>query len=185
MINLIPGVLRKKIIFEYWVRVVSVWLFTLSVAGFVALVLFFPTYVLVNSQAEIYEGSMNEVAKKANEYDVSAKSLELANLQAKRLYELRGVESISDTLALLESLQGANVSLTSFEFRRKGTSLDKINVTGKATTRQALADFRDTLLKHPDITEVILPISNLAKDKDIQFNIVLSLKAKETNKEKP
>ncbi len=180
MINLIPTSLRKKIILEYWIRVVSVWLIVLSVAGVLSLILFLPTYVLINSQVGIYQGSIKAVSEKASEYDVSAKSLELANAQAKSLYDLRLVENFSETLALLESLQGSNVSLISYDFKRNGNSLDKINITGKAVTRQALADFRDTLLKHPQISEVVLPISNLAKDKDIQFNIVLTPKPKTT-----
>jgi hypothetical protein len=176
MINLIPNILRKKIIFEYWIRVASVWLVTLSIAGMVSSLLFLPTYVLISSQVATYEGSTKAVAEKANNYDSAVQSLELANTQAERLYELRSQERFSGTLTLLESLQGSDIQITSYEFRRKGNVLDKINVVGKAKTRQALADFRDLLLKHPDIEEVVLPISNLAKDRDIVFNIVLTPK---------
>ena len=50
-----------------------------------------------------------------------------------------------------------------------------VNITGTATDRQSLASFRDRMLAHPLISEVNLPISNLATDKDIQFSITVTM----------
>ena len=52
-------------------------------------------------------------------------------------------------------------------------------ISGDATTRQALADFRDRLLRQPEISDVVLPISNLAKDRDIKFSISVVFKTTE------
>jgi hypothetical protein len=59
-------------------------------------------------------------------------------------------------------------------------SLKPITISGKADTRSSLATFRSTLLSDPSIEDALLPISNLAQEKDISFLITINLKSGET-----
>jgi dipeptide/tripeptide permease len=179
MINLIPPIVRKAIITEYWVRVASVWLFVFGLVGAAVFLFALPVYVLLNSQVDVYATSAAEAAKRVAEYDLSAGALVRANVMAQKIFELRDVERFSEIVQLLESLQGTDIVLDSFEFSHTANALAPVIVTGEAATRQSLADFRDALLSQKNISEVVLPISNLAKDKEIKFSISITFKKAE------
>ena len=50
-----------------------------------------------------------------------------------------------------------------------------VKVDGLAETRNDLASFRDILLQNDSISDVVLPISNLAKERDIEFALAIVL----------
>jgi hypothetical protein len=178
MINLIPPIVRKAVITEYWIRVVSVWLYIVSVVS-TALVFFaLPVFIIVTSQVDTYAKTSAEAAQRVADYDLSAGSLVRANVAAQKIFELRETNRYSDVIKLIESLQGDNISLDSFTLNLSKDSAVAVQVTGQADTRKALSDFRDTLLSQENISEVILPISNLARDKDIKFSISITFKGK-------
>ncbi len=171
MINLIPPTAKKKVIKEYWIRVTSVWLFMASVVGVVIALFLLPVYILVTSQVGIYESSASEATAKVAAYDISASQLTKANFEAQKLIELKQIKQFSDLVTEFNKAQGEDIILNDFQFGRSGMSLDTVRLSGEATTRQALATFRDSLLAHSEVKEVNLPISNLTKDKDIKFVI--------------
>lgn len=175
MINLIPAAAKKKIVAEYWVRVVSVWLFIISIILLVISLLLLPVYVLVNSHVEAYASEANEAIAKVAEYDLSASVLTLANTQAQMLVGAGQIKQFSELVKTLNSLQGEDIVITELDFKRSGLKLDTVNIKGNAATRQSLSDFRDVLLLLPEVSEVDLPLSNLAKDKDILFSLIVIL----------
>ena len=175
MINLIPLTAKKKIITEYWVRVISVWMLISGVVLLVVSLLFLPVYVLVTSQVSVYESSAKEAMAKVAEYDFSASALAEANVQAQKLIELRQMKPFSDLIYDFTSLQGNDIAINNFDFKRTGMKLNSVQLTGKAKDRKALADFRDAMMTLPEVKDVYLPIANLAKDKDINFSISVTL----------
>lgn len=175
MINLIPPTAKKKIITEYWVRVISVWMLIFGVVLLVVSLLFLPVYVLVTSQVEVYETSAKEAVAKVAEYDLSASTLAEANVQAQMLIELRQMKPFSDLIDDFSALQGDAISIINFDFKRTGMKLSSVQLIGKAEDRKALADFRDAMMTLPEVKDVYLPIANLAKDKDINFSISVTL----------
>lgn len=176
MINLIPAPARKKVLTEYWIRASSVWLLIFSIACLVVSVLLLPVYVLVNSQIDVYSSSVNEASSKIVEFDASASTITTANNKAQKLFELRQVKQFSDVAATLESLHGQEIVVDGLEFKRQGMILGSVSINGFANNRQSLANFKEALLTLPDVAEVNLPISNLAKDKDIKFAITVTFK---------
>ena len=178
MINLIPPVVRKSIVTEYWVRVLSVWFFIVAVIATAMIFLALPVYVLVSSQVDVYAQSAEEATQRVTEYDLSAGALVRANVMAQEVFELREVEEFSSIVTLIEGVQGNDIVIDGFDFSRTQGDLAPVQVSGTATTRQALADFRQTLLMQESISDVVLPISNLAKDRDIQFSVLITFKPK-------
>lgn len=175
MINLIPPLAKKKIVTEYWVRVVSVWFIVLGIALFVVVLSLLPVYVLVTSQVKAYESSANEAVAKVAEYDFSASSLAQANVQSQMLMDLKKTKNFSELIDNFNSLQGDLITIDDFEFKRTGLKLDSVQLNGEAKSRKALAEFRDKLMALPEVKDVHLPIANLAKDKDIKFSLSVSL----------
>lgn len=175
MINLIPTAVRTAVIKEYWVRVLSVFLFIVSVAAVVVTILFLPAYVLVSTQVDVYAESAAQAAKRVADFDVSAKTLTDANQLAQKILEQESAENFSVVIKLIESLQPAGVSIDAIELSRSGKEISSVRIEGLADTRNSLAAFRDTLLQHENIADVILPISNLAKESDIDFTLAVVL----------
>lgn len=176
MINLIPPVVKKAVVTEYWIRVFSVGLFMLSAVSITIMISALPVYVLVSAQVDVYAESATKASEKIAEFDLSAGSLVKANLMAQRILELRQDSSFADAVTQIEAVRGKDISINGYDFSRKDKNLAPVLVNGESSTRQALSDFREILLKQENIAEVILPISNLAKDKDIQFSLAVTFK---------
>lgn len=176
MINLIPSAVRKAIIREYWTRVLAMFLFVISVVAIVISLLFLPVYVLVSTQTNIYAESAKQAEERMADFSVSAKALTDANQLSQKILEQNKVKNFSEVVVLVESLTSTGISLNTLELTRTTENPVSVRVDGLAYTRNDLAAFRDRLLEHEEIEDVILPISNLAKDKDIQFTLSIVLK---------
>lgn len=174
MINLIPPIAKRRVLTEYWFRVVSVWLAVFSLACFLVALTLLPLYVLIKLQIDVYIDSAVEANSKITDFDNSVLALTTANIKAQKLFTLGQVEQFSGVLSLINEIRGENISISGFEFKRESTNLDNLLLNGLATDRKSLADFRDKLLTLPNVNEVNLPISNLAKDKNIQFSIMVT-----------
>jgi len=178
MINLIPSVVKKVIIRDYRVRVLSVFFFILSVVSIVIGFLFLPVYVLVSTQVNVYAKSAADAALEVADYASSTKILANANQMSQQIIQLRSADSFAATIKLIEANLGAGIKIELIELSRTAGDIAPIRVNGMADTRQNLSQFRDRLLALPEIEDVVLPLSNLAKDKDIQFTISVVLSKK-------
>lgn len=176
MINLIPSSAKKHIIREYWLRVISVWFFILAGVFFILSSLLIPVYTLIDSRVSVYAESGEKALSDAKSYNLSSVPLVLANKEAKLILLLKDQVRFSEFVETLSKLQNQGITIDSFEFQKTATGVAPINISGKALTRQSLAIFRENLLQNPLIETVDLPISNLAQDRDINFNISLKLK---------
>ncbi len=176
MINLIPQSAKSSITREYWTRVFSVWLFILSGVTFIVTALLVPVYVLVNAQIDAYEETATAAISEVNKYNLSSTALVRASQDAAKIIRMQDAPRFTDYVALFESLQNDAVVIERFEFSKQGDELFPVSISGKAETRQALADFREALLGNERIDTVVLPISNLAQDKDITFAITVTMK---------
>ncbi len=176
MINLIPGVVRTAIIKEYWVRVATVAFFMFSAVLVAIVLLSSPVYVLITTQVDAYAASANEAAMRVADFDISSSELIKANQMATQINALKTEPKFMDVVALVEGLPKDGVEVMSYAFTRTSGNISPVQITGVASTRQALASFRDNLLKQEGVSEVVLPISNLAKDKDLDFSITVTIK---------
>lgn len=175
MINLIPKSAKKNIVTEYWVRVISTWLMLWAFAIACGTAILFPSYILVSSQVTAYEESASLASQKVADYESASVALVQASQQAREIVQQTEVASASSYIDLFMSMQGTNILITRLSLVQDDAKILPVRITGTATDRQTLASFRDRMLAHPLITEVDLPISNLANDKDILFSIVVTM----------
>lgn len=175
MINLIPPKAKKSLQMEYWLRVLTTWLFLWSFALVCGASALIPAYVLIESQSSVYEASATEVSQKIADYKSVTTELVRASQQARYVLDERDVASVSSLITLIEELEGSEIQLTNVAVSRQDKSIAPIQLSGVAVDRQALASFRDALLAQPLFTNVDLPISNLARDKEIPFSITVTV----------
>jgi hypothetical protein len=175
MINLIPLAAKRSVRIEYWVRVLSVWLILWSIALFAAASILLPTYMLVGLQVSSYEATAVEASEEVASYENVSGALAQASQEARIVLDEEAKPLFSEFLLLFERLQGEGVQVTKTMLDRDEKGIGLIALEGIAADRQALASFRDRLLEQESITAVDLPISNLARDKDITFSITVTL----------
>lgn len=180
MINLIPPQEKKKIVIEYWIRVISLWFILISVVLLLGVLIMLPVYVLIGTQILVKEAAATEAFERVGSYENVSVDLNRASQQARYIIEESRNHLFSEYISLFEELQGSSIEIYEINIRRVEKSIGPITITGEATDRQTLASFRDRLLAEECIESVDLPISNLARDKNILFNITVVLN-KETD----
>ncbi len=75
--------------------------------------------------------------------------------------------------------RGTAISLNNFSWSIERNK-QMMSVSGIAADRQTLIDFRDRLATSESLPNVALPISNLTKDQDINFQVELSSDSRST-----
>ena len=174
MINLIPAEAKKRILREYWLRAVTVWFFLWSCAILLGVTLLVPSYVLINLQIKAYASSAQTANEKNENYESVAKELEHASKLAAAVSEQFQRPTMTQYLSRIKSLESADAQVTRVNLSRDGESVREISISGTAASRQALADFRNRLREEDGVESVDLPISNLAKDRDIPFELTVT-----------
>lgn len=175
MINLIPLSAKHKLIIEYWIRVVSVWLILWSIILFICTALLLPVYVLLQVQTATHEDYALTHLEQSEKYEKISQSLQATGYYAKTIVDEEKLNILSGYIDLFKSLQAENLQINQIAFTRSELDLSPVTIQGLAQNRQALADFRDRLLTSALVDNVDLPISNLESDKDIIFSITVDL----------
>ena len=174
MVNLIPRSAKKNVIIEYWLRVLTVW----SILGSVTAVLFaitlIPVYVLVDARISAYEESATIASQKIASFENVSRDLARSSQQAQLIMTSSG-RSLSELVYSFGALEGSGVALSEVMVQRSAEGVAPVKLSGIARDRQALSDFRDKLLAEPGVASVDFPISNLAKDRDIQFSMTVTM----------
>ena len=77
--------------------------------------------------------------------------------------------------------KNSGLTINSFNFSSQGAATSSIStvIQGKASTRESLIQFKTKLTSDPKITNVELPVSDLAKSKNISYSIKLSISTKQ------
>lgn len=174
MVNLIPPQALKKVKREYWIRVVSVWVWLAASACVIVVILNIPVYVLVQSQLEAFASQYEQASVESESFEDAQEAIKQSNEIATLLAGPRKTASFSSIIAKLESLHGGDVSITEFSLTQKTAKLEPITIKGVAASRAALTSFKDAIEEHPEFMNVVLPLANLARDRDIPFSITVS-----------
>jgi hypothetical protein len=176
MINLIPPHARKTVKIEYWVRVGTVWTILVAIGLLIAAVFFLPSYVLIKSQLSAYESSYNEASASDASYQGLESEVQLANAQAQRLLTNEATYSFTSILDELELLTTEAIEVEEITMERSETlELKQFTIRGTAATRIDLVAYRDAIEAHSFFTSAELPISNLAKDRDVPFSVTVTV----------
>jgi hypothetical protein len=175
MINLIPPAARASVVWEYWLRVVSVWLLLIGTGCLIVVVLLLPTYVLIRLQVNEMTTNVSAASDKIATYDVSASALITASAQAQVLLSNASTTPFSNYVTQFQTQSGTEVVLREMSFNRTTAGRGTIKLAGVATNRQSLVNFRDIIAADPAFVRVNLPISSLIKDKDLLFVLDITL----------
>ena len=173
MTNLIPPSAKKQVQTEYWVRVCSVWMMLIGAAFLFVSILFVPAYVLVQSQLEAFALEFDAANTLSESFEESKATLVQANTIAKALATEDTSIRFTSLLDILEVLAGQQVTVNTFTLSKKDGVISAITISGQATTRHALVAFSDAIEANALFASADIPLSMLAKDKDLPFTLTI------------
>jgi len=171
MANLIPPQAKRNIMIEYWVRVVSVWLGLLGTAALTIAALNVPVYILIQNQLQTYNSVYEEASAQKTSFEKIEADIVLANNTAVLLATARNVHPLVMFIEEIERIASEAVDINNFILKRKGNTLESIQVSGVATNRETLLRFSDDMEAHDAFLSAEIPLSNLAKDSNIPFTV--------------
>lgn len=173
MINLIPPSAHSQVQREYWIRVVSVWMFLTGCALCIAAILYAPVYVLVEAELGNYLLAYNQASDDSETYTESEKAIQSGNAIAQLLATSDTDTSFSEIIAEIEKQKIQGIRVDDYSIARKDGILGAITIKGNADSRLILTQFKDAIEKSPLFESATLPLSNLAKDRDIPFTVTI------------
>jgi len=179
MINLIPPHAQASVKHEYWIRTASIWLILIGTACAVVTFFSLPVYVLVHSQLEAFAQEYEQVSLESESYAVSEQAIVKANETAILLASSRSNHSFTTIIEELELLSANDVALSEYSISQKNGDLAPITIKGVAASRLALTSFQARIEAHPLFAEAVLPLANLARDRDIAFTITIQPQTEE------
>lgn len=178
MNNFLPNTEKKELRKEYILRLCIVACCGIFVVIFSTIIFLLPAYISSNVLRTQAQKSFNTVTQKG----VTTETQEV-ELKVKSINELlnkfsEGVERSkpSQTLQFIESIRVPNISISTIEFTYVSSSTQDIKIVGEAFTRDALIAYKKKIETSGVAQKIDLPVSDLAKSKDIDFTIKIITK---------
>jgi len=175
MINLIPPSAQKEVKKEYALRVATVLLSLIASACMIVVILCVPVYVLIRSQLDAFLSEYTQAHSESETYKDAEAAIVEANNTAQLLSLGHKDITLGEIVGELKELSGTDIAITETLLSRTADGLAPMSIKGTASSRLALTAFQTKLEDHPQFKNVVLPLSNLARDKDIVFNITVEL----------
>lgn len=83
--------------------------------------------------------------------------------------------SLSSVVAGIQGKLNSTVVLNSLNYQRESATKATLSLRGMAATRGALLSFIESLKTEPLFTAIDSPVSNLIRDREVAFSIVINL----------
>lgn len=183
MINLIPNQEKKKMVRQFYYRLVILFLAMLSVSFFIATLALLPAYFFSSSKYKIASGKLDmQKAESAPLFDKETEAIikdinnKLNLIENAQKNKFLVSEKIINAI-LSKKISSIKITQISYENNAIGKSPEeagrKVSISGTAPSRETLLSFRKALEDSSDFKSVDLPISNFIKGSDIQFYLSL------------
>lgn len=178
--TLLPEIEERTLKREYKTRLFIVLLLFLSLSVVAGIIFLLPSYMLSYSQESKAIENASVVEKGRQERGIAQVEKELTLSQKTIDLLLGNMNPVKNSLVIQEIISNrpSGAGINSFNISKaEGTSTPiTAIIQGKADSRESLIEFKKNLENDETISKVELPISDLAKNKDISFSIRLEMK---------
>lgn len=173
MFNLLPNADKAAIRCEYRLRLATVSLWFLFATLLSASFLLVPSLFLSSKKEEIarLRAESFRAGVSADDGPLLEKELRAAAGKIKLLRAEETAPYFHELFARIAALSSERISIASLSVARVNGGEYRVHIGGAARDRGALVAFQKELEKFTEFKEVTLPLSNLAKDTDIEFSI--------------
>ncbi len=177
MINLLPEKEKALIYREYKLRVIAVILGTIFCVCIIAIILLSPSYILSLYRMKAAETAAQIPEKKTDNQQAALMATVEKGKSALVVLKPENPGKLpTEAITYIVKNKTPEISITSIQYSYQKPDTFLIQIIGKAKTRQSLIEFKAALEKEQGIEQIVLPVSSLAKDSNINF--VLDIKNK-------
>ncbi len=177
MFNLLPENLKQAIKREYRFRKLTIILIFILCIQISFLIVIFPSWIIsLYNEKEIVAQS-EDMNKSLSDLNV-APIIDTIKALNKKLQTLNSSLEYPQIIPLMDSVISKKtnaIKLTEFSYSLSTNGDVEFVAGGVSTTREALVSFEKSLEDSKVFSDVRLPISNLAKDKNIKFSISMKV----------
>lgn len=159
-------------------RLVIVGLMMLALLMVVAIISLAPSYLLASHKKDIVKQELAKLGDNSAPLQ-EQKDLEAAVRQTESAIQLlnfnkQGLLVSQDVMRKVSKYGTDSIKITGIYYDVKDLG-QSVSLKGFAANRQSLTDFVDMLRRDPLFPDASLPISDLVKDKDINFTIMINI----------
>ena len=173
MFNLLPEEYKKKLKVEYNIRLAITGLLFGFFIILIANAFLLPSYLLSKIKEIEIENRLANISSKTPDKTNTELNVVLQNTK-KQLTVLNSIDNVSfvESLKKVLARKVPGIIINNLSVNEIG-SVWKIAVSGIASNRDVLISFKTSLESEKSFNGVDLPVSNLAKNKDIPFTITV------------
>lgn len=148
------------------------------ITSILILLLFFATFGFLkylSKKADLQLAGISEKAASEDQTTIEKKQ-QIKDINAVITPEASIEDQInffSNVLSNIIAQKGPDITLTNIDYSKEG---EPINLTGKASLREALVAFRDALQNQSFIESVQMPTTNFSQNQNISFTMILKIK---------
>ncbi len=178
MINVLPDSEKKSLRLEYWTRFITVVLSFITLLSVISILLVFPSYFFSVSKYNIANNRLEAFNRENPEIATENLDKSIADINSKLvlLSEKQSSSTVSDTIIKdLTSNLPSGIRLNSITYSVNPTNRT-IVISGRASDRTTLRNFKSSLDANTNFTKVDLPISDFIERTNINFTISITMK---------
>ena len=172
MFNLLPNQQKKAIYKEYNSRRIVITINFLNLTGLIALILLIPLFFLINLKHRASQEEIKNLQIETPELK-DVQNLELAASKTAAQIKLLNKFPVLPPLSIWEKIiknKSAGIKIKSFYYSNENADTN-VSIKGTALSREALTNFGRSLESEAQFKNVNLPVSSLARGKDLDFQI--------------
>jgi len=178
MINLIPKEEKKKMVTDFYFRLVVLFVVMLDFCILVALVSMLPSYFVTSIKYSLISTKLENQKLEplpilGQESLASVKDMDTKLTLVEKFEKNKFLLSLKVINAILLKKR-PDIKITQILYENNETNGRKISLIGMAPSREVLLFFRQALEDSPNFKNVVLPISNFVKGSDIDFYLSLN-----------
>lgn len=167
----LPTEQKEQLRKEYLYRLALVFSITVLVIIICSIIFILPSYIVTRNQ---HNQAISSFATKSNSSaDNTIKDIESEvkkiNDATTKLSDGINRPRILNTIRLIDTATAQGIKIKSFEITYTASSTVDMRVGGLASTRDALVAFKKNIESNQGVARVELPVSDLAKSKELTF----------------
>jgi len=144
----------------------------------ITIVALFPSYLITITKEKDAKQRMSMLNKALtqNQGTDFGSWLKILNTKIKLFASNQDADKPYEGFIKIISLKSGGIVINEISFNKGAADKDQYEVGGTATDRRSLINFQNNLNKSSDFQNANVPISDLAKDKNIDFRMNLDVK---------
>lgn len=175
MINLIPPEGHTALKREYCIRVVSTLALLFGAVFLLLTVAYVPAYILMNAHIKSLELEVHEAFVLGDTFKNAEVEVRLTQSVLEKLKAQTPLVSGSEAIEEIERMVKGGITLRNFSIQQVNGRIERVHVQGVAPTREALAQFKNSIGASPMFLSGEVPIADLARELNLPFAMTITL----------